>query len=335
MSPSNQDAVSPRIERALKTQQLSLDDVSRLAPAVEALSDQYTQSEGSLTPWSNNELALAYITYFLPLNAARLAHAWREVERFAVAPHISEIWDIGSGPGTLQWVLEARGWPGTLHNVEISAEAVRWHQTLQMAEDRIGSRWHKNVAPQTDGALGVFSYSLLELPSEVVLNKFDHLLILEPSTHTRARHLMELRSRLIQQGFEIVAPCTHQGACPLLTHSSRDWCHQRLHWSPPSWWTQLESHLPMKNRTLTYSYILASRQKIAQPFAGRVIGDTLHERGKVRQMFCRGEQREFLSWLTRHGEPESVPHGALLNEIPKHEMKNSELRVLSPIRWSE
>lgn len=90
----------------------------------------------------------------------------------------------------------------------------------------------------------------------------------------------------------------------------------------------MEAILPMKNRTLTYSYLLVSRRVPHPSHRGwaRVIGDTLKERGKTRQMICRGEKREFLSWLLKRGEPEEIPHGALIHGVDQAEVKGPELR---------
>jgi ribosomal protein RSM22 (predicted rRNA methylase) len=171
------------------------------------------------------------------------------------------------------------------------------------------------------------------------LEQFDHLLILEPSTRECGRKLMEWRARFLAQGFQALAPCTHAEACPLLTHSNRDWCHQRTAFEAPDWWLALEERLPMKNRTLTYSYLLMSRTVSDQKWRGttRVIGDTLEERGKTRQMICRGPQREFLSWLHKHGEPPRIPHGALLHGIETCQPKGGELRAgpESTLTWTE
>jgi hypothetical protein len=66
--------------------------------------------------------------------------------------------------------------------------------------------------------------------------------------------------------------------------------------------------------------------------AARVIGDTLPERGKTRQMICRGPHREFLSWLHRFGEPPSLPRGALVRGIDTTEPKGGELRAIADTR---
>src|SRR5262249_41465244 len=113
-------------------------------------------------------------------------------------------------------------------------------------------------------------------------------------------------------------------------------CHQRIAFSPPDWFSAIEAHLPMKNRTLTYSYLLASRTVTDQKWRGatRVIGDTLPENGKTRQMICRGPKREFLSWLHKAGPVPQIPHGALVNGVDESEVKGGELRP-GPLTWVE
>jgi len=94
--------------------------------------------------------------------------------------------------------------------------------------------------------------------------------------------------------------------------------------------------LPMKNHTLTYSYLLMSRSVKDTKWRGaaRVIGDTLPENGKTRQMICRGPQREFVSWLHRYGEPPHIPHGALVSGTENCETKGQELRAKpDTLKW--
>lgn len=342
--------LSPRFDRLLRSA-LAAADGRDLATDILFLSDFYLSNPGAPTPWQESFAAPAYTAYFLPLNYARLRGVLREVRRFIAPEAVSEIWDFGSGPGTTQWALEDEEWltPRPLHCLERSAAAIDLHR--RWARDS-GARWTpqfkpagpKPAGPRPEpGALAVFSYSFLEMQSSLPprsLENFTHLLIVEPSTRECGRQLMEWRTRFLEEGFEALAPCTHAEACPLLTHSSRDWCHQRVAFEAPEWWRELERALPMKNRTLTYSYLLLSRAVKDSRWRGaaRVIGDTLEERGKTRQMICRGPQREFLSWLHRHGEPPRLPHGALVDGvIEATEPKGGELRVRPSARlaWEE
>jgi len=82
---------------------------------------------------------------------------------------------------------------------------------------------------------------------------------------------------------------------------------------------------------VTTSYILA-RKKPAPTYpsnVGRLVGDSREEKGKTRQMFCRGEKREFLTWMHKKITPQTFPRGELA-ELPKQfEEKSNELRVES------
>jgi hypothetical protein len=322
---------------ALLRETLGAYDPRHLAAQILCLSDFYHANPGAPTPWSESFTMSAYTAYFLPLNYARLRSAWIEVERAQL--DVSEIWDFGSGLGTAQWVLEDSAHEAVpFYCQERSPEAASQHRVLHRHR---GGRFSPDFqAPRQPGpnALGIFSYSFLEMVDQLPdLKSFAHLLIVEPSTRECGRQLMEWRARLLGQGFHVLAPCTHAAACPLLTQSTRDWCHMRVGFEPPEWWSHLEDHLPMKNRTLTYSYLLVSRMPPSEKTQARVIGDTLEERGKTRQMICRGPRREFLSWLHRYGTPPQIPHGALLEGVEALEPKGAELRVPtpSPLRWSE
>jgi len=55
----------------------------------------------------------------------------------------------------------------------------------------------------------------------------DTLLVIEPGTPAGYARIIALRTQLIAQGAHVIAPCPHDGACPLI---APDWCHftQRL-----------------------------------------------------------------------------------------------------------
>jgi hypothetical protein len=99
----------------------------------------------------------------------------------------------------------------------------------------------------------------------------------------------------------------------------------------PTWFQAMESHLPMKNNSITYSY-LAVRQsppKLKQGLA-RSVGDLLDENGKYRQLVCRGEDREFLAWLKKeHQDAPEILRGHLLELPTDLEKKSDEIRIPS------
>lgn len=305
------------------------------------LSDFFLEHPGQHTPWNAAGTRSAYAAYYLPLNYARLRAVFAEVARTLPADAVSEVWDYGSGPGTTQWALEDSAWlpARPLHCFERAREAIALHEELLgAAETRFKPSFARGGRPRP-GALATFSYSFLEMVGDLPdLEAFDHLLIVEPSTRACGRQLMEWRGRLLGRGFHVLAPCTHALACPLLVGSARDWCHMRVGFDGPAWWDDLERELPMKNRTLTYSYLLMSRTaRVSREGVARVIGDTLREKGRARQMICRRDVREFVSWQKRDGEPPVIPHGALLSGVETCEVKGGELRAGpgSRLEWSD
>ncbi len=305
---------------------LSLSAAPTLARDIKALSDHFTSHEGSQTPW---DLWAAYMVYFFPLNVVRLRSVLEESFRNFPWNSVFQIIDFGSGPGTVHAALEASEIePRKILAIELDARAIALHKALELKKWQCD--WKSEIPKKIEsGTLGIFSYSILEEERvNARLHEFDHLLIVTPSTQMQGRKLLEIRKKLMTDGYSSWAPCTHQLACPLLSQSAHDWCHDRIAFDAPGWFKQLESHLPNYNHTLTFSYWFASRTQKPQNKLGsaRVIGDTLFEKGKIRQMICRGPNREFLAWLTRHGEPDLIPRGTLYDVPPDIEIKGNELR---------
>ena len=177
---------------------------------------------------------------------------------------------------------------------------------------------------------------LKDIPREWL--DYEALIIIEPSTRDDARRLQAERPRLIEAGFSLWAPCPHQDDCPLLV-SDRDWCHDRVHFEAPAWFTAIEKHLPIKNRTLSFSY-LAARKK-PSPLAratgdqqlARLVGDTLDEKGKSRQALCRSSEREFLAWFPQRFKTKThieMSRGSLVRLAPDLEKKQQEVRLKEP-----
>jgi hypothetical protein len=321
------ESLEKNLESLLNKSGLSLENSAQLASQVEPLSHHFTTIEGQKTPW---EHWAAYMVYFFPLNVTRLRAVFEESFRDFPWERVSSIVDFGSGPGTAHAAFEATTLaPKNILSVETDHKALSLHRDLNLTA--WPNDWDKKLPSKfLPGTLGVFSYSLLEEPAvERRLKEFDHLLIITPSTRAQGRRLLELRQSLQLEGFSSWAPCTHQEACPLLAQSKTDWCHDRISFDAPEWFKKLESHLPNYNHTLTFSYWFGSRTEkpVYYPRAARLIGDTLYEKGKVRQMMCRGPNREFLAWLTRHGEPAPLARGSIF-ELPENPvLKGNEIRL--------
>ena len=318
---------------------------ARVAASVLKVSNLFIEgakSQESKTPWTDKDLRQAYLSYFFPLNVLRVMRIVDEAKNRGFFDGIDHVVDIGSGPGTAELAF-------SLMSIR---DGVKFQSFEPFREARQAHSLWKNSAEFMDKlkpfsasnkGLFILSYSLNELQEwPAALDSAEALMIIEPSTREHGRRLMELRQQLIGKGFTMWAPCTHQLACPLLTKTKTDWCHHRFPIDKPEWFIKLETHLPMKNDTLTVSYLLAKKvpptfyvnietAKVGGTFS-RVIGDTLFEKGKVRQMICRGTEREFVSYLTRQGpingeEWQGWPNGSLVSLPENLQTKGSELRL--------
>lgn len=323
------DSLTARVEKTLG---VSLEKFSfaTVAPNVLQVSDLFIAGENtkkSKTPWSDLKLRQAYLSYFFPLNTLRVMRVLDEAKNRGFLESIDHVIDFGSGPGTVELAFELSGLHKDVQfqNFEPSREAQKAH-----------TMWKSNAnfvdkikpLPSDNKSMFVLSYSLNEVSDwPLALDSAEALMIIEPSTRDHGRRLMQVRQQLIDKGFSLWAPCVHQLECPLLTKTKTDWCHHRFAIEKSPWFEELENQLPMRNDTLTVSYLLA-RKKVPEKVAGtRIIGDTLFEKGKVRQMICRGPEREFLSYLTRQGPWNGLPNGSLIQLPENLTQKAAELRL--------
>lgn len=300
----------------------SIKSPGKIAEAILRLSDHY-QAPLAQTPWSEPWAQAAYVSYYLPLNYIRWQGLLGRVPESFFSEGLGDVVDFGFGLGAASLALHQHGVLQKVIAVESTPEAQQVYESLSLD---LQPQWAQSWSKATSTA--VFSYSLNELEQiPEWLFESQNLLIMEPSTQLQGRRLMGLREELIAKGFSIWAPCTHQGSCPLLHQSKKDWCHDRVHWEVPKWFQRIEAQLPIKNKTLTHSYLVASRRPAPQEDSlGRVVGDELKEKGKTRWMFCHNEERLFLSWLQRRGESPKIHRGEVLELNPFERKGHNELR---------
>lgn len=294
-------------------------DMKTLAAAALRLSNHYVSNPLARSPWQEPWAIQALLAYYHPLNLSRASTVGRRGHERQFFSGFTDLIDIGCGSGAASLGLRPFAPFERVHLFD------RDHRVVEFAARLHASLTSSNLAPRADVKSGtlnlqadplpsfsprhlvVLSYVLTELKDEresaalirrLTSGHAGGLVIIEPSTSEDARKLQRLRHTLQESGFHIWAPCTHAGECPLLLHSEKDWCHDRTVPFKPEWWDALEARLPIKNETVTFSYLLARREPPPQvPNLARVTGDTLVEKGKNRQLLCRSSSREFLSWF--------------------------------------
>lgn len=315
-----------KIEQLLKLYGLKLSDSAKLAAAVQRMSDFYIENPESQTPWHEDWAQIAQVVYYLPLNFLRNQRVLDILKPFDFFSQTESLYEFGAGLSPSWLALKQANLNlKETHFSERSIEAIKLFGKLH-TEGAVVT--HKLPAMMKPNNVLICSYSLTELARHPdMLFKADRLILIEPSTRQDGRRLMELRSQLIDKGFYIWAPCTHQQDCPLLTQSKTDWCHDRVNVDMPVWFNEIEKHLPFKNKTVTLSYLVAARAPSpVRPGLARVVGDFLKEKGKTRQLICRGPKREFLTALTRKTEPLEFSRGDLLELSPNTSTVSDELR---------
>lgn len=323
LPPGLEDKITAVLKKRWNIDLANAADLRSLAKDVLRMSDFYIADPLAKTPWSESWCQRAQLVYFLPLNATRMSAVLTEAQTLGFFEGLKSSLDFGAGLGASHFAMSS------LPGLKLREREVELSNDAKSLRSELGEKPHFANDVRDEAQLLVCSYSLTEFQKTPDLfGAQSDLILLEPGTREDGRKLLELREKLKTMGYSIWAPCTHQGHCPLLVESQTDWCHDRIHFEAPSWFLEIEKHLPIKNPTLSFSYLIASKRPSPVPpdrFA-RLIGDQLHEKGKTRQLFCRGERREYLSWLERYGEAPKWPRG-LTVPIPSGELKGNELRV--------
>lgn len=312
-----------------------------IANAVLQLSDFYIQNPQAETPWNQKYCQIAYRHYYLPLNYIRCEKVIERGLEVNFFENLTHFIDWGAGPGTASLAL-ARA---TKLKSQIKKQVLfdlsksTLNAFSDLHEDLVNKDYFdfldlKTDYPNKQNSCLVFSYSITELNSlPAGWDEYEALMILEPSTSQDGRKLLNTRKMLIENAYTIYAPCTHQLDCPLLTHSKNDWCHDRVHVVSPPWFKELEQLLPMKNKTVTTSYLLARKRKSLKTdtIKARLTGDSMEEKGKTRQLVCRSDQREFLTWMHKTISPQVLPRGDRIDMPLDIEVKSNELRLKTEI----
>jgi Mitochondrial small ribosomal subunit Rsm22 len=116
------------------------------------------------------------------------------------------------------------------------------------------------------------------------------VLVIEPALKARSRHLLEVRRALLALGsVNIVAPCTHLGACPMLAREG-DWCHEDIDVDLPEDLAGLAKRAGLRWQGLTFSYLVAKQKPDgfvpAETTLFRAIAQTRKTKGKLEAMLC-------------------------------------------------
>ncbi|MGN6572686.1 MAG: small ribosomal subunit Rsm22 family protein [Pseudolabrys sp.] len=213
-----------------------LENVSRNDLKARAQRISETYRGGGTSGVIRSELdAIAYAIVRMPATYAAVRAALTQATDIVTDFAPRTLLDIGAGPGTATWAA-CDAWPSLERAalVDENPHLLALAQTMQApALDLSTQRGAIAVALANAAGADVVmaSYVLTEMPNASVRATLDRLwdkaaqllVIVEPGTPDGFKRILACRDALIARGALIVAPCSHEGVCPLAV--SERWCH--------------------------------------------------------------------------------------------------------------
>ena len=272
--------------------------------ALDRLRERFLEGSAATGPYwkSESDLASYDFTY-----GERIGWKWdhvlRELKLRGWKPTSRSVFDWGCGSGVAARRVISFFGAGNFDSLLV------WDHSpiaTDYAADAASRAFPKlGVAQATPGLLAanepigllVVSHVLNELPAEALASlralvaRAESVLWVEPGTHAVSRALGALHDEFRSQ-FQLVAPCTHQNACPILAPGNeRDWCH---HFAPApseifanSDWVKFGHRAGIDLRSLPYAFLALDRHPVTnQPGLARVIGRPEHFKPYARLLNC-------------------------------------------------
>ncbi|MBX9649341.1 MAG: small ribosomal subunit Rsm22 family protein [Xanthobacteraceae bacterium] len=243
--------------------------------------------------------ALAYALARMPATYAAVTASLNSLCEIRPDFAPNSLLDVGAGPGTASWAA-AETFPSLQSFALLDAnEALRtlalslFSESFRLRDIAYERGEARSALAKADAAdLVIASYMIGEIGAaeqktlaELMWQKTrDMLLVVEPGTPAGYARIIALRERLIALGAHVVAPCPHDGLCPL---AAPDWCHftQRLQRS--------RAHKQVKGAELPYedekfAYVALTRAPLAKRPA-RVLAQPEVSKVEVSAKLCTAD----------------------------------------------
>ena len=270
-----------------------------LAVSVQRLIGAYRTADGVAKPVLGTPIDVAaYAAYRMPATFAAVAAAMMAMAKAVPEFSPQNLVDVGGGTGAASWAAAA-AWTSlqSIKVVERQLDVIALGKAL-MAEagnsclrDAVWSPADVLNVTSHASDLATVSFLLGELPPrsrEAFLARWADvagaLVIVEPGTPEGYARVIAARRQLLAAGFTIVAPCPHQGACPITPGD--DWCHFSARVSRSA------QHRRLKGGTLghedeKFSYLAAIRGTVRSTLGARVLRHPQKRKGMVTMRLCQ------------------------------------------------
>jgi ribosomal protein RSM22 (predicted rRNA methylase) len=299
--PDHALMIAPDLPVELKAAlEAKLQGLSRNDAAIRAtlISKTYRDGGGSGAIASQGD-ALAYVLARMPATYAALTASLNALRAVEAGFTPASLLDVGAGPGTASWAAAEAF--SSLHSFSLlDANRALRALALDLASSsarlrEINYRHGEARAGLVDAApadLVIASYMIGEtgdmertaLTEAMWAKTRGMLLVVEPGTPAGYGRIIALRQQLIAQGAHVVAPCPHDGECPL---AAPDWCHftQRLPRSRAH--KQIKAaELPFEDEK--FSFVALSRAPVTERRA-RVLAQPDFSKVEVAAKLCTAE----------------------------------------------
>ncbi|MBX3581516.1 MAG: methyltransferase type 11 [Rhizobiaceae bacterium] len=270
--------------------------LAALREAADRLSRRYRAETRDGRMHLDDDIAIkAYLAARLPATYAAIRAGMEQVAYATPGFRPRTLIDIGAGPGSVLWAA-SDCWESleTATLIEASAAARKAGMALSENAALPATLWQSGDATTSLKAGGpadlvTLSYVLDELAPEAIGQLIDRLwaltagtlLIIEPGTPAGWQRILSVRSRLIEAGAHVVAPCPHHAPCPI---QSPDWCHfsrrvarSRLH--------RLTKNADVPWEDEKFIYLAASRLPPERREA-RILAPPIHGKGRIDLKLC-------------------------------------------------
>jgi ribosomal protein RSM22 (predicted rRNA methylase) len=301
----------PEPLRYALTSQLNGIPTDALRTSVDRLIGAYRSGSTPSSPILAAEIDVAaYAAYRMPATYSAVRAA---LDGFTLARKPTSLLDVGGGTGAAAWAM-VDAYPELMKVTVVDqvSAALTFGAGLAAQSPSAalrGASWLAQPLPGTLPAaeIATISYVLGELPAagrstliDAVAAVAPTVIVIEPGTPAGYERVIEARTRLIELGHTIVAPCPHQLACPL--PAGRDWCHFAARVNRSS------LHRRIKDAELSYedekfSYVVAVPPDRAASSASRVLRRPVQRKGMVSLHLCQPDGTVADRIVTkRHGD---------------------------------
>ncbi|MBV8881771.1 MAG: methyltransferase domain-containing protein [Planctomycetaceae bacterium] len=260
------------------------------AAGVRELSDMFN----GLTPHrpgylANPRLRRAYVHYYLPVNAEKVARVLRELDTYAAPDRPApRVLDFGCGPGTAAVAALLHRPVADLVLVDVVDEALDDARFFCRELGVTPRTFHEVPKEKFDLILAANVFVEQLAPLEEHLNDDGYLVVVEPALQSTTRKLEEWRDEVVRRGYRIAAPCVGQVKCPMLERTDL-WCHQDVSWPRPATVSEIDRRLGLNKESLKYSYMVVTRHGRGLDDLGgdvRVVSNLHKEKGKAWAWVC-------------------------------------------------